>query len=169
MRSKTQKKFILISSVAIMILFAAVQIQSIAVAVEYPVEYRIWTVDVGIIISFFDRIIRYTYVALHLVAENYGTIANLKIDYTSPHTGIVAEKGEWNGDGPLGIAKSNRILSKRDGSFCAGMHLNCWRWYYNILLWQNYKIYLRRSPNIPLNNHCNFHWENHTTSVRCLW
>ncbi len=56
-----------------------------------------------------------------LVAENYGTIANLKIDYTSPHTGIVAEKGEWNGDGPLGIAKSNRILSKRDGSFCAGI------------------------------------------------
>ena len=56
-----------------------------------------------------------------LVAQNYGTIANLTIEYSSPHTTITADKGVTNGTGPLGLSTSNRIMSSREGTFVAGI------------------------------------------------
>ncbi|MDE6605143.1 MAG: hypothetical protein K2K85_03870 [Clostridia bacterium] len=51
-----------------------------------------------------------------LVAQNYGTIANFTIDYTSPHNVIEAVKV-----GDLKITTANRLLSKREGVFVAGI------------------------------------------------
>ncbi|MDE5911816.1 MAG: hypothetical protein K2H24_05730, partial [Clostridia bacterium] len=51
-----------------------------------------------------------------LVAQNYGTIANFTIDYTSPHNVIEAVNV-----GDLNTSTANRLLSNRDGVFVAGI------------------------------------------------
>ncbi|MDE6491762.1 MAG: hypothetical protein K2L37_01260, partial [Lactobacillus sp.] len=57
-----------------------------------------------------------------LVAQNYGTIANFTIDYTSPHSAIVAINGSsQTADGSLGMNISDRLLSQSEGVFSAGI------------------------------------------------
>lgn len=57
-----------------------------------------------------------------LVAQNYGTIANVTIDYTSPHNVIEAVWGRTDsGTGDLGMDDTDRLKSSRKGVFAAGI------------------------------------------------
>ncbi|MDE5756341.1 MAG: hypothetical protein K2I23_04555 [Clostridia bacterium] len=58
----------------------------------------------------------------YLVAQNYGTLKDFTVNYTSPHTIISATWGETGTkEGDLGMATSNRILSAKEGLFSAGI------------------------------------------------
>ena len=57
----------------------------------------------------------------YLVAQNYGTLKDFTVNYTSPHTGITATKGVSSGDGDLGVGVTNRILSSQEGVCTAGI------------------------------------------------
>lgn len=58
----------------------------------------------------------------YLVAENYGKINNLTIDYTSPHIGYIADLGKWQG-GDLQYSESSSLCSRASqaGGFVAGV------------------------------------------------
>lgn len=57
-----------------------------------------------------------------LVAQNYGTIANVTIDYTSPHVMIAATQGSQTSPGGLGNdTKTGMITSARPGIFSMGI------------------------------------------------
>ena len=72
--------------------------------------------------SSYDNIeIWYEYTGF-MVAQNYGTLANFTIDYTSPHTIIEAVNGHTGtGNGDLGTSTVNRIMSREEGVFSAGI------------------------------------------------
>lgn len=57
-----------------------------------------------------------------LVAQNYGTITNFTLDYTSPHNVIEAVWGETgNKTGDLGMSTVDRLMSSSEGVFAAGI------------------------------------------------
>ncbi|MDE6361462.1 MAG: hypothetical protein K2L53_00625, partial [Clostridia bacterium] len=58
----------------------------------------------------------------YMVAQNYGKLVNFTIDYTSPHSDIVAINGSApNADGSLGMNTTDRLFSYREGVFSAGI------------------------------------------------
>ncbi len=62
-----------------------------------------------------------TNLAVFLVAQNYGTITNFTLDYTSPHNVIEAVWGETgNKTGDLGMSTVDRLMSSREARICSG-------------------------------------------------